>query len=72
MPQQTYQGQLYDLRADVLVMSEDVGEQLDRAISSIKTLKYFVDDLHADPNEPVVVFDMNTDYQDFSKRRTCR
>ncbi|MFL9594357.1 hypothetical protein ACKC5O_20510, partial [Aeromonas schubertii] len=42
MPQQTYQGQLYDLRTDVLVMGEDVGEQLDRAISSIETLKYFV------------------------------
>lgn len=72
MPQQTYQGQLYDLRTDVLVMGEDVGEQLDRAISSIETLKYFVDQLYVDPNEPVVVFDMNIDYQDFSKRRTCR
>ncbi|ADJ16965.1 Type IV secretory pathway VirD4 protein-like protein (plasmid) [Halalkalicoccus jeotgali B3] len=34
-----------------------------------ETLKHFVDQLQADPSEPVVVFDMKRDYQAFLKER---
>lgn len=34
-----------------------------------ETLKHFVDQLRNDPTEPVVVFDMKTDYQDFLTER---
>ncbi|KYH24629.1 hypothetical protein HAPAU_36120 [Halalkalicoccus paucihalophilus] len=33
------------------------------------TLKHFVDQLQNDPNEPVVVYDHKTDYQDFLSDR---
>lgn len=34
-----------------------------------ETLKWFVDQLQNDPNEPVVVYDHKTDYQDFLESR---
>lgn len=34
-----------------------------------ETLKHFVDQLQNDPNEPVVVYDHKTDYQDFLDER---
>lgn len=37
-----------------------------------ETIKHFVSQLRTNPNEPVVVFDMKTDYQDFLETRGVR